>query len=70
MENKSNIVQRLHLCLLATRAGEDVADMQYFKFDDGVEWVTIIFKDGSSRPVNVTADSGIAMIQDVVKALY
>ena len=69
MENKSNIVQRLHLCLLATRIGKDVTDLSYVKYDDGEEYVTIKVKGGWQKAVNVTGDSGAALILDVVKAL-
>ena len=68
MENKKRITHQLMLCLLATRAGEDISDMSYFK-GSGDEWVNITFKDGSWIPVSVTADSGIALIKDVIKAL-
>ena len=68
MENKERITHQLMLCILATRAGEDISDMSYFK-GSGDEWVSITFKDGSWLPVNVTADSGIALIKDVSKAL-
>ena len=68
MENKERITHQLMLCLLATRAGEDIGDMSYTK-STGDEWVSITFKDGSWLPVNVTADSGIALIKDVIKAL-
>lgn len=68
MENKERITHQLMLCLLATRAGEDISDMSYFK-GSGDEWVNITFMDGSWLPVNVTADSGIALIKDVIKAL-
>ena len=68
MENKERITHQLMLCLLATRAGEDISDMSYMK-STGDEWVNITFRDGSWLPVNVTADSGIALIKDVIKAL-
>ncbi len=68
MENKERITHQLMLCLLATRAGEDISDMSYFK-GSGDEWVNITFKDGSWIPVSVTADSGIALIKDVIKSL-
>lgn len=68
MENKANITQRLLLCLMATRAGEDIEDMSYGEINRE-EIVTIRFEHGRTLHVNVTADSGIALIQDVIKAL-
>ena len=68
MENKANITQRLLLCLMATRAGDDIEDMSYGKINRE-EIVSIRFKHGSTLHVNVTADSGLALIKDVIKAL-
>lgn len=69
MEDKSMIVSRLCLCLISTRAGSDIDDLSYVKYDDGEEYVTIKFKSGGFRIVNVPGDSGAALILDVVKAL-
>lgn len=68
MENKEHITSRLFSCLLLTRAGSDIADMTYHraKYD---EWVNVTFKDGGCMHINVAADSGIALIKDVIKAL-
>lgn len=68
MENKANITQRLLLCLVATRGGADIEEMTYDEINRE-EIVSIKFKHGSTLHVNVTADSGIALIQDVIKVL-
>lgn len=68
MENKANVTQRLLLCLMATRAGADIEEMTYSEGKDR-ELVSIKFRHGSSLHVDVTADSGLALIQDVIKAL-
>lgn len=68
MEDKSNICQRLLLTLQATRAGMDIYDMRYYRNNE-TEWVRITFNNGHVKRINVEADSGIALIQDVVRAL-
>ena len=67
MENKKDIVARLKLLLKDTRAGKNIEDML---FDEKREIVTILYEDGSKRKVDVAADSGIAIIVDVLKVIY
>lgn len=66
MENKNDIVKRLKLLLMATRAGSGIENLV---LNEAQDTVTIMFKTGSSRKVNIAGDSGIAIIKDVVKAL-
>lgn len=65
-ENKESIVARLKLLLTATRAGEDIKDLILNERQDKI---TILFETGSTKEVNIVADSGIAIIQDVVMEL-
>lgn len=67
MENKEDIVMRLKLLLKATRAGSDIKDMI---LSDSQDEVTIMFENKAVIDVNIAADSGIAIIQDVIRALY
>lgn len=64
-ENKKEILQKLNTLLKATRAGSGIKDLA-LSGDERI--VTIHFSQGS-RSVNVEADSGCAMIMDIVKAL-
>lgn len=66
MENKQDIVKRLKLLLLATRAGSNIEDMVLNEKQDEI---TIIFKQGGSRRINIAGDSGIAIIKDVINRL-
>lgn len=66
MENKEDIVKRLKLLLMATRAGSNVADLILNERQDEV---TILFKAGGDRKVNIAGDSGIAIISDVIRYL-
>lgn len=68
IENKEHITHQLMLCLLSTWAGRDIDDMAYLK-TKYQECVNITFKDKKYMSVDVTADSGIALIKDVIKAL-
>lgn len=52
--------------LKATRAGSDIDSM---KLSEDGETVTIMFCNGFIKNVNVACDSGIAIIQDVVRTL-
>ncbi len=67
MENKNEIVLRLKHLLKAARVGNDIEDMF---LDEKQEILTIQHKGGSKRKINVTADSGIAIIIDVLKVIY
>lgn len=64
MENKEEIVEKLKDLIIVTRCGRDVSDLVYDK-----ETVTIIFKNGYERKVNVACDSGCGIIRDVLDAL-
>lgn len=64
MEDKKDIVARLKLLLIATRAGSNIEDLL---LSEDEQFVTIMFKEGGSRKVNVAGDSGYAIILDVMK---
>lgn len=64
MENKEEIVMRLKILLRATRAGEAVADLILHNQQDKV---TILYRAGYTKEVDITADSGIAIIRDILK---
>lgn len=65
-EDKAEIVDRLQNLLKATRAGSDI-DRLVLGGDRKA--VTIRRRDGSERCVNIEADSGYAIIKDVMNAL-
>mgnify|MGYP006943503052 CR=1 FL=1 len=66
MENKKEIVIRLKLLLNATRAGEDIKKMELTEDKD---FVMIQWENGSTQKVNIAADSGVALINDVLQAI-
>lgn len=66
MEDKKEIVMLLKHLLRATRAGEDIEQMELI---DTGEKIRITFRDQYIKDVNIAMDSGIAIIMDVAKAL-
>lgn len=66
MENKEDIVKRLKILLNATRAGEDIKKMELT--EDG-DFVVLQGENGCTQKVNIAADSGVAIISDVLKAI-
>ena len=67
-EDKDQIVAMLFHALRMTRAGEDIKSMRRTK--SGLsETAEIKYESGWTKYVDVTADSGIAMIIDICKAI-
>ena len=71
MEDKEDILKYLIEALSRTRYLKDeIAEVLYSKGNDGNEEVVIRLYEGNKEMiVNVTGDSGIAMIKDVLSAL-
>ena len=67
MENKKEIVKALKEVLVFTMAGENISDLVLSKNQDTV---TVFYKNGHFKTVNIEADSGVAIIQDVARSLY
>lgn len=65
-ENKKEIVIRLGILLKATRAGEDIKNLL---LSEDENFVTIVWENGAEKKVCVEADSGAALIRDVMNAL-
>lgn len=72
-EDKARIIEMLLPVLQQTRAGADLTDMTYLKKEEeGAETVKARYEHGgmvSSVYVDVTGDSGIAMIKDVLRRI-
>lgn len=63
MEDKEDIVKRLKNLLLVTRAGSDIEDLV---LSENQDMVTILFNEGGTMNINIAADSGIAIIKDII----
>ena len=69
-ENKQEICNLLLKALQATRSQSDLISLEYSQDEMlGVERVTAKYADGFTRRIDVTADSGIALIRDVAGRL-
>lgn len=68
-EDKENICRLLGELLAHTRAGANIFTIRYEKNDFGEEFAVIRWNNDSKDLINITADSGIAIIKDVVRHL-
>ena len=74
MENKQNVCNKMCEAIRATTAGSmggALKELRYMKLDNGDEIVRPIFEDGTGSDgyydIDVTCDSGIAIIMDITK---
>ncbi len=67
-ENKKKIVESFTPVIRQTRAGSDVARLEYC-LKNGDEVVDVTFVNGMHTWCNVTGDSGAAMLRDIIKRL-
>ena len=68
-ENKQDIALYMQDLLKLTRFGQDLERLDYVTNDFGDETLRIAWNSGYKEYINVTADSGIAMIIDLAKWL-
>ena len=69
MEDKQKICDLLLPALQATSNLHDLASLKYERIGDYDEIVTATFDNGYSKTVNVSMDSGTAMIRDIGKRI-
>lgn len=71
MEDKKYILESLFETLSRTRKWRDeIAEMLYHKDKNGNEEVTVRLYEGNAEVfIDVTGDSGMALIKDVIAAL-
>lgn len=69
MEDKKKILKRLLSTLQATRAGSDIVALE-LEQNGHDEYCVIVFESGEWEKVDITADSGLTIIEDVLEALY
>lgn len=65
-EDKQMICDALCKALQLTRGFHDLVGLEYRK-DSFQETVTFVYANGTGAPINVTADSGEAMIRDIMR---
>lgn len=66
-EDKAKICKLFGKLLQYTRFGSDIEDIKYSINENGEETATIYYRNDYKKDINVTADSGIAMIRDITK---
>lgn len=69
MENKQLILDALCSALQLTRDQADLEALRYKEIGPDEQHVTATYDGGGSREINVSLDSGIAMIRDVLRAI-
>ncbi len=69
MENKQKICDLLLKAVQATSNAWDCEALNYEELPNGDEQVTIIWESGGKKVVNVSMDSGTAMIRDIMANL-
>ena len=68
-EDKQMICDKLTEALKLTRQYEDLQSLIYLRKGADHETVTVLFTQGTMREINVSMDSGSAMIRDILRAL-
>ena len=68
-EDKQKICDALVMTLRLTRDHTDLTDLIYEMREDGYETVTAAWAHGGKRTINVTLDSGQAMIRDIMRCI-
>lgn len=68
MENKQRICNSLLATLILTREYEDLVRLEYEK-EGYDETVIAYYGNGGTRVINVSMDSGSAMIKDILENL-
>lgn len=66
-EDKQKILDLLLPALQATSALYDLVSLKYIWCSDYEEYVVATFQNGHMKKVNVSVDSGYAMILDVLR---
>ena len=70
MENKQQLIlDALCSALQLTRDQADLESLEYKEIGPDEQRVIAIYDGGGSREINVSLDSGIAMIRDVLRAI-
>ncbi len=69
MENKQQICDLLTEALKATRDQADLIRIRYEEIGPDHQQVVLDYEGNGHRSVNVSLDSGIAMIRDILMAL-
>lgn len=68
-EEKEAICRLLKPVLQATRHYSDLVQLEYEKRSNRLEVVKALFESGETVSINVSGDSGVSMIKDILRGL-
>ena len=68
-EDKGQIINALFQVLKMTVAGVDLAEIEYRQLANGDELAILIYDNGYRKPVNISCDSGVTMLRDILRAI-
>ena len=68
-EDKEAVTAALFQALKTTVEGVHIAEMNYRQLGNNDELVTIVYDTGYRKTVNVSCDSGVALMKDVRRAI-
>lgn len=68
-ENKETIINCLYQALKFTVAGVGLEAIRYEQLGNGDELAILIYDNGYHKSVNITADSGLALMRDILRAI-
>lgn len=68
-ENKKKLVEGLTKLIKRTREGKGIKNIVYTKGDGDDEYVIIENYYGKTKTIDVTADSGIALMRDILAGI-
>lgn len=68
-EDKEEIIKWLLTTLKLTVAGLDISDIKYEQLASGDEIAVIIYDNGYRQSVNISCDSGVALMRDILRAI-
>ena len=68
-ENKETIIQLLLQALKFTVAGVNIEQIRYEQLTNGDEIAVIMYDNGYRKSVNISCDSGLALMRDILRAI-
>lgn len=69
IEDKELILSWLLGTLKCTKEGFNLVNISYKELDGGREQALLVYENGYRKAVEITGDSGIQMIADIIRAV-
>ena len=68
-ENKETIINCLYQALKFTVAGVGLEAIRYEQLTNGDEIAVLMYDNGYRKSVNISCDSGLALMRDILRAI-